>query len=357
MGKKNNQKQMKRQTRLKQEAKYKEQNERKEKQPVILNKELVDKLEEGNEYLSLLSLKPTLFETSAICETIRRIELIRNRPAVCYITNIAKTHPGTMMDHSDILPFMTMIDSIPKNSQTIDIILATPGGIVEIADFFAKQLRLRFQEIGFIIPSMCMSAGTVFCLSGDEIIMDENAYLGPTDPQMLSNDLKRRFPGQTLQTIISDIQKRGEEKLKRKELPDWTDIIKLNNIDLKELGYIKMASQLSIDLVEEYLKKYKFKNWTHHSDTKSEVTEDDRKTRAHEIATKLCNNECWKTHNRLISRTVAHEECWLQIIHPEDIVGLNSAIKRFWAVIYWIIEHSSVQKIYATNSNCLFKNR
>ncbi|MBO7735830.1 MAG: hypothetical protein J6S67_24895 [Methanobrevibacter sp.] len=351
MSKKNNQKQLKRRAKLKQEAEYKGQ-----KEPVILNKDLVNKLEEGNEYLSLINLKPTTFNNNAIHETIRHIELIRNRPAVCYVANIARAIPNTILDYTDILPFMTMVGSIPKDSQAIDIILATPGGNIEIADFFAKQLRLRFREIGFIIPSMCMSAGTVFCLSGDEIIMDENAYLGPTDPQMLSNDLKRRFPGQTLQTIISDIQKRGEEKLKKKELPDWTDIIELNNIDLKELGYIKMASQLSIDLVEEYLRKYKFKNWTHHSGTNLEVTEDARKTRAREIATKLCNNECWKTHNRLISRTVAHEECWLQITHPEDIDGLNNAIKQFWTVVYWIIEHSNVQKIYATNSNCLFKN-
>jgi ClpP class serine protease len=45
-------------------------------------------------------------------------------------------------------------------------------------------LRNKFAHIRFIIPSLAKSAATMLVMSGDEILMDTGAELGPIDPQM-----------------------------------------------------------------------------------------------------------------------------------------------------------------------------
>lgn len=51
---------------------------------------------------------------------------------------------------------------------------------------------------------MAMSAGTIFCMSGDELIMDEAAFIGPIDPQVPSRN-GMYVPAQSLMTLIDEI--------------------------------------------------------------------------------------------------------------------------------------------------------
>ena len=61
-----------------------------------------------------------------------------------------------------------------------------------------------------------------------------------------------------------------------------------------------MLRDLTTDLLTKWLVKCKFKNWTqHHNGT--EVTEDDKKDRAAEIAKELSDNKKWKSHGKGIS--------------------------------------------------------
>jgi ClpP class serine protease len=65
-----------------------------------------------------------------------------------------------------------------------DLILHTPGGEVFSALMISRMLKNYPGKIRTIIPSMCMSGGTVLALSTDEIIMNNIACMGPTDPQL-----------------------------------------------------------------------------------------------------------------------------------------------------------------------------
>lgn len=67
---------------------------------------------------------------------------------------------------------------------------------------------------------MAMSAGTIFCLSGDDLIMDERAFFGPIDPQVPSKN-GRYVPAQSITTLIADIQTRGQEQLAKGLQPNW----------------------------------------------------------------------------------------------------------------------------------------
>lgn len=69
----------------------------------------------------------------------------------------------------------------------IDIILHTPGGLVLAAEQIANSLCRHPGKVTVFIPHYAMSGGTLIALAADEIVMDENAVLGPVDPQIGSS--------------------------------------------------------------------------------------------------------------------------------------------------------------------------
>ena len=66
----------------------------------------------------------------------------------------------------------------------IDIILHTPGGLVLASEQIAYALQRHPAKVTVMIPHYAMSGGTMLALAADEILMDENAVLGPVDPQV-----------------------------------------------------------------------------------------------------------------------------------------------------------------------------
>jgi ClpP class serine protease len=69
-------------------------------------------------------------------------------------------------------------------SMPIDIILHTPGGLVLAAEQIACALCRHPAKVTVFVPHYAMSGGTLIALAADEIVMDENAVLGPVDPQL-----------------------------------------------------------------------------------------------------------------------------------------------------------------------------
>lgn len=66
----------------------------------------------------------------------------------------------------------------------IDLILHTPGGLVLAVEQIAHALIRHKGRVTVFIPHYAMSGGTLLALAADEIVMDPNAVLGPTDPQL-----------------------------------------------------------------------------------------------------------------------------------------------------------------------------
>ena len=70
-------------------------------------------------------------------------------------------------------------DSVP-----LDLILHTPGGLVLASEQIAHALCRHPARVTIFVPHYAMSGGTLLALSADEIVMDDNAVLGPVDPQL-----------------------------------------------------------------------------------------------------------------------------------------------------------------------------
>jgi ClpP class serine protease len=66
----------------------------------------------------------------------------------------------------------------------IDLILHTPGGLVLASEQIAHALCRHPARVTIFVPHYAMSGGTLLALAADEIVMDDNAVLGPVDPQL-----------------------------------------------------------------------------------------------------------------------------------------------------------------------------
>ncbi|MFN0072292.1 MAG: SDH family Clp fold serine proteinase [Chloroflexota bacterium] len=66
----------------------------------------------------------------------------------------------------------------------IDLIVHTPGGLVLAAEQIAHALCRHKGPVTVMVPHYAMSGGTMLAMAADQIIMDENAVLGPIDPQL-----------------------------------------------------------------------------------------------------------------------------------------------------------------------------
>ncbi len=73
---------------------------------------------------------------------------------------------------------------LTPDDMPIDLILHTPGGLVLAAEQIAHALVRHGGKVTVFVPHYAMSGGTLIALAADEIVMDENAVLGPVDPQL-----------------------------------------------------------------------------------------------------------------------------------------------------------------------------
>jgi len=80
----------------------------------------------------------------------------------------------------------------------IDIIIHTPGGLVLSAEQIAMALKRHKAKVTIFVPHYAMSGGTLLCLTANEVLMDENAVLGPVDPQL------GEYPAASLLKIVKD---------------------------------------------------------------------------------------------------------------------------------------------------------
>lgn len=86
----------------------------------------------------------------------------------------------------------------------IDLLLHTPGGLVLASEQIARALEKHPAKVTVFIPHYAMSGGTMIALAADEILMDENAVLGPVDPQL------GNYPAAS---ILETVRQKGVEKV------------------------------------------------------------------------------------------------------------------------------------------------
>jgi ClpP class serine protease len=159
----------------------------------------------------------------------------------------------------------------------INLIIHTPGGLVLAAQQIAHALGSHEAKVTVFVPHYAMSGGTLLALAADEIVMDQNAVLGPVDPQLneypaasilkaVSQKDKNKIDDQTL--ILADISEKAIAQLKNtvrnilsermgqekaEQLAEtlatgkWTHDYALTYEELKELG-LPVSTEMPADI-------------------------------------------------------------------------------------------------------------
>lgn len=190
---------------------------------------------------------------------------------------------------------LSQIEKIKDKKETLSVILTTNGGSAEVAERLVYVFRHHFEIVNFYIPDYAYSAGTILCMSGDDIFMDYQSVLGPIDPQVQNKD-GRFVPAlgylDSIQELI-DLARTGNIS--------QAEFLILKDFDLAELKVYEQARDLTIDLLKEWLVKYKFKNWETKETTGLKVTYNEKRRRAEQIAQKLSDNKRWHSHGRTLN--------------------------------------------------------
>jgi predicted RNA-binding Zn-ribbon protein involved in translation (DUF1610 family) len=279
---------------------------------------------------------------------LKRISQLRgNRDILVYASDIQnRQNAPVSIDFSDIQPFKDQISNL--GSKSIDIVLETPGGIGEVVEDLVKLVRAKYDDVGIIIPGTAKSAGTIFSMAGDEILMAPSSSLGPIDAQIMTNN--KRF---SADAFLEGLEKIKQEVTTMGRLnPAYIPI--LQNISPGEIQNCENAQNFSKTLVREWLFQYKFAKWINHSSTGLPVTEAEKKKRAKDIADQLCKHSDWLTHGRSV-KIEDLEKMGLKITNYESTVDLNDAITRYYTLLQITLESTNVYKLFETTTTQIMR--
>lgn len=155
----------------------------------------------------------------------------------------------TVNDSEQILRVIKMSEP----GRPIDLLLHTPGGLVLAASQIAHALRHHPGKVTVFVPHYAMSGGTLIALAADEVVMDENAVLGPVDPQI------GQSPAASVLTVL--------DKKKPEDIDDQTlilaDVARKAIVQVAELVRDLLSKRMPPDKADQLAGKLATGTWTH----------------------------------------------------------------------------------------------
>jgi hypothetical protein len=206
---------------------------------------------------------------------LRALAAHTGRPLLIYTADffnqakIAACGGEVNLDFRDKNGFEECTFNIP--GPNLDVLLHSPGGLAEAAESIVKQLRAKYSNIRFIIPSIAKSAATMLALSGNAVVMGELSELGPTDPQFSmqrADGTQVQAPAQAIIDQFEAAQKQLSSDAKL--LPAWIPILPFYGPALYQ--QCKNAIELSDRLVREWLTTYMFAGEARRAEAAQEVS-------------------------------------------------------------------------------------
>ncbi len=232
----------------------------------------------------IFSLFWLLFLLSAIQPVLQQrwLEAARRR-VIAQLEKKRKSRVITMLHRQETMSFLGIPISrfidiedseqvlrairLTPDDMPIDFIIHTPGGLVLAAEQIAEALVRHPGKVTVFVPHYAMSGGTLIALAADEIVMDENAVLGPVDPQLgqypaasivkvleqkdineiddntlIMADMAKKALKQVWNTVYGIVTGRGGSEALARKLADtlttgiWTHDYPISVSEAKELG-------------------------------------------------------------------------------------------------------------------------
>lgn len=133
----------------------------------------------------------------------------------------------------------------PNHNENISVLISTPGGSADDAFRMMRFLQNNYKEVTVIILGCCYSAGTLFTLGANKIIMSEGANLGPLDVQVRREDDSARMSGESYRQALMDLSAIAQMVFR----DNFTHLKQRKDILLSTPTASKIASEMAIGMV------------------------------------------------------------------------------------------------------------
>ncbi len=178
----------------------------------------------------------------------RLITLIHRQESISFL-NIPISRYINIEDSEEVLRAIRLTpDDMP-----IDLVLHTPGGLVLASEQIARALQRHPAKVTVFVPHYAMSGGTMISLAADEIIMDENAVLGPVDPQL------GEFPAVS---VLEVIRKKTIDKVDDRTLM-MAEMASKAITQVKDFIFYLLEDNMDADQARYLADLLASGNWTH----------------------------------------------------------------------------------------------
>ena len=239
---------------------------------------------------------------------LARLAVFTGRDTIIYYSDwLSGSVPQAAITLEDMQGMMEVCKGL--NSGQLDLLIHSPGGSAEATASLVRYLRTRFTHIRVVIPLAAMSAGTMWALAADEIVMGAHSQLGPIDPQIQVRPGERFTPARA---VVDQFERAKKEcKADPSLLPAWAPILQQYGPGL--LSECEDAEHLAKRLVSEWLRDYMLKNT------------DDAEAQAGGVADYFADYQKFRSHSLGISRDTAREH-GLRVTDLEDDPDLQDAV-------------------------------
>jgi ClpP class serine protease len=135
----------------------------------------------------------------------------------------------------------------------LDIVLHTPGGLVLASLQIARAIHKHKGKVTAFVPHYAMSGGTLISLAADEIVMSEDAVIGPVDPQL------GQYPAASILKVVA---RKPIAKIDDRTLI-MADQAEKAMTQLQESIRELLADKFPLEKAEELARRLSEGTWTH----------------------------------------------------------------------------------------------
>ncbi len=262
----------------------------------------------------------------SIKDAVEELEKVRNSTVISYIAD-----SRAIFDYDDCVMLDDNLTQLTNGGQNkierLDLVLQSPGGILEAAYKFFRICRNYSEEFNVIVPLSAKSAATTICIGADEVVMTAISELGPVDPIIQHpQNSNIRIPARAIKEYMDLISNPERANFSMsQELKD-----RLNStLDAYLIGSYEMALKNSKEIIEKLLKE----NIRANLDS----------AQIEKIIIEL--TETHASHSYPIDRKELVDLGFKNIINAEDKPDLIKAIKQLFGIYSQFMRQNNLIKL------------
>lgn len=261
-----------------------------------------------------------------IKEAVEELERARGSTIISYLAD-----SRALFDYDDCLILDDNLTQLTEGGQKkikkLDLLIQSPGGILEAAYKFYRICKNYSEEFNVIVPLSAKSAATTICLGAKEIVMTSISELGPVDPIVQHpQNPNIRIPARAIKEYIDWVSNpERSDIIIAQELKDVLN----KTLDAYLIGSYEMALKNSKEIIEKLLNE----------NTNTGLSAEQIKNVVFELTAKHAS------HSYPIDRKELSDLGFKNVIKAEDNPNVIKAIKQLFGIYTQFMRQNNLIKL------------